>query len=214
MNMLKLLTFGVAASLLAASPAAADVQLTIQNGHVSLVAKDVTVRQILTEWARVGHTKIVNVERIPGGLVSLELRNVPEAQALDILLRSVSGYLAAPRAIEVAELSRFDRIASFRPAPRRARPWPRAHRLRCVNHPSSTSSRRWLTMTTNGRCKIPTSSCLGIAALSSTRSRSLRSSTRRAAPRSSAECRKAAARSRPPFRAHRHPGLAAYQCRP
>jgi hypothetical protein len=110
MNMLKLLTFGVAASLLAASPAAADVQLTIQNGHVSLVAKDATVRQILTEWARVGHTKIVNVERIPGGLVSLELRNVPEAQALDILLRSVSGYLAAPRAIEVAELSRFDRI--------------------------------------------------------------------------------------------------------
>jgi len=110
MNTLKLLTFGVAASLLAASPAAADVQLTMRNGHVSLVAKDVTVRQILTEWARVGQTKIVNVERIPGGLVSLELRDVPEAQALDILLRSVSGYLAAPRATEVAELSRFDRI--------------------------------------------------------------------------------------------------------
>lgn len=110
MNTLKALTFGVAVSLLAVSPAAADVQMTMQNGRVSLVAKDVTVRQILTEWARVGHTKIVNVERIPGGLVSLELRNVPEMQALDILLRSVSGYLAAPRAIDAADLSRFDRI--------------------------------------------------------------------------------------------------------
>ena len=110
MNILKALTFGVAASLLAVSPAAADVQLTMQNGRVSLVAKDVTVRQILTEWARVGHTKIVNVERIPGGLVSLELRNMPETQALDILLRSVSGYLAAPRPVEAANLSQFDRI--------------------------------------------------------------------------------------------------------
>jgi hypothetical protein len=110
MNILKALTFGVAASLLAVSPAAADVQLTMQNGRVSLVAKDVTVRQILTEWARVGQTKIVNLERIPGGLVSLELRNMPETQALDILLRSVSGYLAAPRPIEAANLSQFDRI--------------------------------------------------------------------------------------------------------
>ena len=59
----------------------------MQNGRVSLVAKDATVRQILAEWARVGQTKIVNVERVPGGPVTLELTNVPEAQALDVLLR-------------------------------------------------------------------------------------------------------------------------------
>jgi hypothetical protein len=41
--------------------------LSIHDGRVSIVAKDATVRQILTEWARVGRTKIVNVERIPGG---------------------------------------------------------------------------------------------------------------------------------------------------
>ena len=95
----------------APSTASADVQLTMQDGRVSLVAKDATVRQILTEWARVGQTKIVNVERIPGGPMTLELNNVPEAQALDVLLRSVSGYLAAPRAGATrANLSRFDRI--------------------------------------------------------------------------------------------------------
>ena len=102
----------------------------MQDGRVSLVAKDATVRQILTEWARVGQTKIVNVERMPGGPVTLELTNVPEAQALDVLLRSLSGYIAAPRPVEAANLSRFDRIilmptlAAARPADARRRRAP------------------------------------------------------------------------------------------
>src|SRR6476619_5459636 len=110
MKAMKTLVFGLAVSLLAVAPAVADVRLTMQNGRVSIVAKDATVRQILTEWARVGQTKIVNVERVPGGPVSIELNNVPESQALEVLLRAMSGYIAAPRAVDVANLSRFDRI--------------------------------------------------------------------------------------------------------
>ncbi len=119
---MKTTLIGVAAWLLAVSTASADVQLTMQNGRVTLVAKDATVRQILAEWARVGHTKIVNLEAVPGGPITLELDNVTEAQALDVLLRSLSGYIAAPRAVEVADLSRLDRIiimptlATARPA--------------------------------------------------------------------------------------------------
>jgi hypothetical protein len=64
---MKTTLIGVAAWLLAVSTASADVQLTMQNGRVTLVAKDATVRQILAEWARVGHTKIVNLEAVPGG---------------------------------------------------------------------------------------------------------------------------------------------------
>lgn len=101
-------------SLLLAATASAEVQLSIQNGRVSLKAKDATLRQIMQEWARVGQTKIVNVERIPGGPITLELNNVTEAEALDVLLRSVSGYIAAPRtgtvANNVLNVSRFDRI--------------------------------------------------------------------------------------------------------
>ena len=93
-----------------ASTASADVQLSIQNGRVTLVAKDATIRQILTEWARVGQTKIVNVERIPGGPVTLELRDVSEQQALRVLLRSLGGYVTAPRATQIADASVFDRI--------------------------------------------------------------------------------------------------------
>jgi hypothetical protein len=110
MKTVKALIIGVATWLLASSTAFADVQLTLQNGRVSLVAKDATIRQILTEWARIGQTKIVNLERIPGGPVSLELQNVSESQALDVLLRTVAGYLAAPRPTAVANLSVFDRI--------------------------------------------------------------------------------------------------------
>ncbi len=107
---MKTALFGVAALLVAVSTASADVHVTMTDGRVSIVAKDATVRQILTEWARVGQTKIVNVERVPGGPVTLELINVPEAQALEVLLRSISGYITAPRPVEVATLSRFDRI--------------------------------------------------------------------------------------------------------
>jgi hypothetical protein len=98
--------------LTAASTASADVQLTIKNGRVTLIARDATVRQILTEWARLGQVKIVNVDRIPGGPVTLELQDVTEQQALRILLRSVGGYIAAPRATVASDIpvSVFDRI--------------------------------------------------------------------------------------------------------
>jgi hypothetical protein len=110
MNIKKPLALAVCALAATVSTASADVQLSMANGRVSIVATDATVRQILTEWARVGQTRIVNVERIPGGPLTLELTDVPEDQALDLLLRSVSGYLAAPRPTMVANASRFDRI--------------------------------------------------------------------------------------------------------
>src|SRR5919109_4741183 len=110
MNMMRAAALGAAAWLWAGSVAFADVQLSMQDGRVTLVAKDATVRQILTEWARIGQTTIVNVERIPGGPVTLELSDVPEQEALDVLLRSLSGYMAAPRANAAVGLSHFDRI--------------------------------------------------------------------------------------------------------
>src|SRR5262249_1118852 len=108
-KVMKLWTF-TAAVFLAAASASADVRVTIQDGLVTVVATDATVRQILAEWARVGQATVVNGDRVPGGPISLELTNVPEAQVLDTLLRSAAGYLAAPRAEVQSNLSRFDRI--------------------------------------------------------------------------------------------------------
>ena len=110
MNIMKALSGLAAAFLLMSSTAFAEVKVSMHDGRVSIVAKDATLRQILSEWAKVGQTKIVNVERIPGGPMTLELTDMPEQQALDLLLRSVSGYMAAARHTTVADLSQFDRI--------------------------------------------------------------------------------------------------------
>ena len=100
----------VAGIALIAAPVGADVRITIANGTVTVSATDATPRQILAEWARVGQTRLVNIERIGGVPMSVELINVPEAQALDTLLRAVGDYLAAPRAVALPNASQYDRI--------------------------------------------------------------------------------------------------------
>ena len=119
---LKVLAPLVAGIALSAAPVGADVRITIANGTVTVSATDATPRQILAEWARVGQTRIVNIERIGGVAVSLELINVPEAQALDTLLRAVGDYLAAPRAVALPNASQYDRIYLLPASAAAARP--------------------------------------------------------------------------------------------
>lgn len=95
---------------LAAPVFAGDLKLTLQNGRATVIAHDVPVRQILEEWARVGGTRIMNADKVAGAPVTLQLVDVPEAQALDTLLRSVAGYMAAPRPAGVMGASLYDRI--------------------------------------------------------------------------------------------------------
>ena len=89
---------------------AGDLSLTIANGRVTLVARDVTVRQILAEWARVGQTKIVNGEKMMGGPVTMELRDVPESKALETLLRAAAGYMVTPRLDGRVGMSSYDAV--------------------------------------------------------------------------------------------------------
>jgi hypothetical protein len=89
---------------------AGEVRLSIANGRVTLLAQDATVREILSEWARVGETRIVNAEKLTGGPLTLELRDVPEAQALDTILRSASGHVLVPRSAGATGPSVYDRI--------------------------------------------------------------------------------------------------------
>ena len=89
---------------------AAGLRVSIEDGKVSIDAQDVTVRQILNEWSRVGKTRIVNVERLGGEAITIKLDAVPERQALDIILRNVPGYVASPRATFVANASVYDTI--------------------------------------------------------------------------------------------------------
>lgn len=127
----RFLGFLLAGNVLAAMPAFADVTVTMANGNVSVSARNATVSQILAEWARVGQTRIINVERASSAPITIELVNVPEAQALDTILRTLSGYLAAPRPVPVPNASTFDRIfllptSSGTPARTAAGPAPAA----------------------------------------------------------------------------------------
>jgi len=93
-----------------ARSASAEVSVTMNAGRVTVSAKNATVGQILAEWAKVGQTKIVNAERVPSGPMTLELNDVPEAEAIEVLLRSAGGYVLAPRRTETVNASRYDRI--------------------------------------------------------------------------------------------------------
>lgn len=103
-------TTAIVAFALASPCWAGEVRLVIDQGLVTLSTKDASPREILAEWARVGQTRILNGERVPGGLLTLELNGVPEAKALDIVLRSTAGYMAARRVVTTPTGSQYDRI--------------------------------------------------------------------------------------------------------
>jgi hypothetical protein len=97
--------------LLSSSLASAQqIQVTMAEGRVTVIAKDATPRQILAEWARVGHVTIVNLERVSGGTMTLELKDMPESDVFAVLMRSVDGYIATLRSALDGNLSRFDRV--------------------------------------------------------------------------------------------------------
>ena len=89
---------------------AQQLSLQISGGRVTLDATNVPVRQILSEWARVGGTKVVGAEKITGSPLTLKLVDTPERQALDIILRNVAGFIAAPRTVASTGASSYDRI--------------------------------------------------------------------------------------------------------
>ena len=103
------------------SAAASTLIFTIRDGRVTIIAKDVTVREILVEWQRIGRTTITNLDKLRGPQITLELREVPEAAALVVLLRSVSGYVTLPRTAPISAGSVFKSIlilpTSSTPAP-------------------------------------------------------------------------------------------------
>ena len=111
---MKVTRFLVVIGLLLAvvTPAAAQqvVNLEFKDGRVKLVTENAPVSLILAEWARRGKTTIVNGERIPGPPATLQLVDVPERDALDIVLRGASGYMIAEREALVAGASAIDRI--------------------------------------------------------------------------------------------------------
>ena len=118
-----LAVFLVAIAMLAAAPAAAQPpELAFAAGRVSITARDTPLAAILEAWQRRGGTEFVQVGRLPATPVSIRLIDVPERDALRVLLRTAGGYVAIPRPAAQTGGSAFGRIfvmaAGSRPAPR------------------------------------------------------------------------------------------------
>jgi hypothetical protein len=106
------LAFVTVACAMALLPARADAQqlsLRIDHGVVDLDAENVSVRQILREWARIGGVTIVNADKTSETPVTLRLADLAEKAALEVLLRGVGGYVLAPR-VDGGGPSAFSRI--------------------------------------------------------------------------------------------------------
>ena len=131
----------VTVACLCAAPAFAQQQplrLEIRGGRVTLDAQNVPLRVVLNEWARVGGTKFVNVERVTAAPVTLTLTGVSERQALDILLRNVAGYVLGARQTTSTAASDIDRVmilATSAAPPRSAQPVAANPGVRVVNPP-------------------------------------------------------------------------------
>lgn len=114
-------SFVLAAALLglpALSASAQSIALTLREGRVTLVTQNATPAAILAEWARQGQVRVVDGDRVPGTPLTLRLEDVPEREALDVVLRGAAGYIAAPRTQALAaNLSRFDRVIVMSSSP-------------------------------------------------------------------------------------------------
>ncbi|HWJ56729.1 MAG TPA: hypothetical protein VNR90_10915 [Vicinamibacterales bacterium] len=97
-----------------AMPSAPGVSLVIRDGKVTLKAEQASLRQILAEWERQGQVKVVGADKLAGAPVTLTLVDVPEKQALEIVMRGVPGYMAIDRVAQAetapAGPSRYDRV--------------------------------------------------------------------------------------------------------
>jgi hypothetical protein len=81
------------------------------QGRVTLVAQNVTIREILAEWQRVGGSQIIDAERLGGAPVPmLQFDARPETEVMDSLLRSAAGYILGPRTARTAGPSIFETV--------------------------------------------------------------------------------------------------------
>jgi hypothetical protein len=111
MNRTAFIVASVVAASWAGTASAQQVSLTLRDGRATLTTQNASVRQILAEWERLGQVRIVGADRLAATQpLTISLVDVPERQALDIILRGVPGFMAVDRAQPLADASRYDRL--------------------------------------------------------------------------------------------------------
>lgn len=87
------------------------LDVSFNNGKVTIIAENVTLREIMAEWGRKGGSRIVNADKLGGAAIPyLEFKDEPEVVVLRSLLRDVPGYGAAPRIAPSPDVSSLDAV--------------------------------------------------------------------------------------------------------
>lgn len=83
-----------------------------EDGTVSLTAGNVTVREILSEWARQCGCYIVNWDKLTGGPLTIPVayQREPQKKVLESLLRQAAGFVLTPKRPGSTIVSNYETI--------------------------------------------------------------------------------------------------------
>lgn len=98
--------------LAAANAHAQRVSIDLRGDNVTLIATNATLDDILAEWSRSGGLKVATLKggAIGGAPVTIVLRDITERQALEMLLRNLSGYVLSARRDRSTGTSAFEQL--------------------------------------------------------------------------------------------------------
>ena len=96
------------------APPARQLKISFDNGKVTVIASNVTAREIMAEWARVCGCYVQGADKLTSGvLMPLQFENEPEATVLASLLRSAGGYALKPKPLDSKSPSMYGSISIF-----------------------------------------------------------------------------------------------------
>lgn len=93
-NVSRLIVAALLTLSVASQARAQALQLDVHDGLVWLNADHVSLGEIVRQWARTRDLRVVRPELLEGVVITLRLSGVPESEAVQILLRGVTGYVA------------------------------------------------------------------------------------------------------------------------
>jgi hypothetical protein len=99
-----------------------QLEISFSGSNVTLKARNVSLPQILAEWARLSGCVILNAERLPSTPITIPVlyENMSQRAVLESLLRPAAGFILSPRTAGRAGATDFELVyilATSNPTP-------------------------------------------------------------------------------------------------
>jgi len=96
----------------AQAPPARKLEISFQGSNVTLAAANVSLPEILAEWARLSGCVMVNAERLSRVpiVAPIQFENQPQQRVLESLLRPAAGFILSPRKVNRPGATDFEMV--------------------------------------------------------------------------------------------------------